>query len=249
MDFPSSNPQHGWNPAWNMQSGQQSTPANYLPPSGGQGRPIIRDPEIEDEESNIPRACGYRDTSTNSTPSKLMGNTAKPKWGNSKGPRKKHELKKSVEGSSRGKSGKKDHRRNSSHSSGSSSHHQLRSTKTAQKISYAEPNNPLSSQSLMNRRASHNLVEKQYRNRLNDQFNTLLSSILPDVVGNEINGYRRGDGPERRVSKAGVLMLAKRHIEALETTNAELESEKEELKGSVQRLKGAWVNIGGEILP
>ncbi|KAH6667917.1 hypothetical protein B0J14DRAFT_174581 [Halenospora varia] len=247
MDYHTNTTQNGWNPRWTMQNDHQQ-PLNYLPLSAIQDRPLIQDPEVKvDEESNTPQAYAYRETSTNTT-TNVVEPSAKPKWGTSKGPRKKQESKKSSEGSSRTKSSRRDHRRNSSHSSTASSHHQLRSTKTAQKISYAEPSNS-TAQPPTNSRTSHNLVEKQYRNRLNDQFNTLLSAIPADVVGTEINGYGRGDGPERRVSKAEVLLLAKRHIETLEKTKAGLEIEKEQLKGSVQRLKCAWVNMGGGILP
>ncbi|KAH8665069.1 hypothetical protein BGZ60DRAFT_529413 [Tricladium varicosporioides] len=246
-DYHSSTTRSGWNPLWTMQNDHQP-PLDYLPSSVNQDRSPIQHPKVKVyEEGNTPQAYTYREASANTTVT-VVEPSAKPKWGKSKGPRKKQEPKKSGEGSSRSKSSKKDHRRNSSHSSTTSSHHQLRSTKTAQKISYAEPSNS-TAQPLMNSRASHNLVEKQYRNRLNDQFNTLLSSIPADVVGTEINGYGRGDGPERRVSKAEVLALAKRHIETLEKTKAGLEIEKEQLKVSVRRLKGAWANMGGDILP
>ncbi|KUJ21427.1 uncharacterized protein LY89DRAFT_681934 [Mollisia scopiformis] len=84
------------------------------------------------------------------------------------------------------------------------------------------------------------MVEKQYRTRLNGQFSTLLSSLPPDVVGNETDSYGRVDsGAEKKVSKAEVLVLAKKHIENLERTKKSLECDKKALMEDVQRLKGA----------
>jgi hypothetical protein len=108
-----------------------------------------------------------------------------------------------------------------------------------------DPREAVNSQTPVNGRASHNFVEKQYRNRLNDQFNTLLSSIPNEVIKQEITGYIREDGPERRVSKAEVLVLAKKHIETLERERQFLEEEREGLKGTIKRLKGALVHSGG----
>lgn len=132
-------------------------------------------------------------------------------------------------------------------SSSSSKRHQLRSTKHGQKINYSERTDAGSTESTKGARTSHNLVEKQYRTRLNSHFSTLLGVLPQDVVGAEIDGYGGGDtsGPERKVSKAEVLVLAKSHIETLEQTKQRLEGDKEALLEDVQRLKGAWVRMGG----
>jgi Helix-loop-helix DNA-binding domain len=96
---------------------------------------------------------------------------------------------------------------------------------------------------------SHNMVEKHYRIRLNGQFSTLLNALPPEVVGAEIEGYVRGDpGAEKKVSKAEVLILAKRHIETLERQYSSLDGDHEVLIGDMQRLKEAWVGIGGQVL-
>jgi hypothetical protein len=77
-------------------------------------------------------------------------------------------------------------------------------------------------------RASHNLVEKQYRTRLNRQFSALLSAIPNNVIGS----------PRKAVSKGAVLALAKRYIKALEKSKINLEGNKEVLIGKIRRLRG-----------
>ncbi|KAK1974890.1 hypothetical protein LZ30DRAFT_381579 [Colletotrichum cereale] len=84
-------------------------------------------------------------------------------------------------------------------------------------------------------RASHNLVEKQYRNRLNAQFEGLLHA-LPEQMrspagagdGEESDPSQRTE-QERRVSKAEVLEMARRHIKNLEEEREALNRERGEL--------------------
>ncbi|KAH6679685.1 hypothetical protein B0J14DRAFT_304312 [Halenospora varia] len=96
-------------------------------------------------------------------------------------------------------------------------------------------------------RRNHNLTEKKYRNRLNGQFETLLQALPPAPAGDNASG---SDGPhERRISKAEVLILAKEHIEALERQKAELESQKNVLSQDLEKLKGAWTSLGGDMMP
>ncbi|KAL0931637.1 helix-loop-helix DNA-binding domain-containing protein [Colletotrichum truncatum] len=94
-------------------------------------------------------------------------------------------------------------------------------------------------------RASHNLVEKQYRNRLNAQFEGLLNALPEQVRGPASTGADGGgDGggggggyesdpqpadQERRVSKAEVLDMARRHIKSLERERDELQRERGDL--------------------
>lgn len=99
-------------------------------------------------------------------------------------------------------------------------------------------------------RTSHNMVEKQYRNRLNGQFSTLLGVLPPDLVGVEVEGYGRDDSSaEKKVSKAEVLILAKRRIQDLERAKVNLEESNGALLEDMQRLKGAWSDMGGQVLP
>lgn len=94
-------------------------------------------------------------------------------------------------------------------------------------------------QTSLDGRASHNLVEKQYRNRLNDQITNLLASIPDQVIDAEIKAPGE-EGRTRRISKAEVLLLAKKHIETLESENKSLNDKVEDLEGNVRRLKEAW---------
>jgi hypothetical protein len=65
-------------------------------------------------------------------------------------------------------------------------------------------------------RIAHNIVEKQYRIRLNKHFEKLLESIPADLVRSGLSSARRADGSERKVSKCEVLRLARTRIEELE---------------------------------
>ncbi|KAI7759427.1 hypothetical protein LZL87_013694 [Fusarium oxysporum] len=92
--------------------------------------------------------------------------------------------------------------------------------------------------------ASHNRIEKHYRNRLNAQFESLLNALPAKVrQGDTSNGDdNEWDGTsdlDRRVSKGEVLEIACKHIQGLERESNELQRENFELKGSLQRLKGS----------
>lgn len=102
-------------------------------------------------------------------------------------------------------------------------------------------------------RSSHNLVEKQYRNRLNAQFDSLLD-VLPDAMrsaavpgpgpgAEESEGVFRADlstaeSCERRVSKGEVLELARRRIQMLERERDDIAYERDRLLVTVDRLRG-----------
>ncbi|KAK3357459.1 hypothetical protein B0T25DRAFT_158854 [Lasiosphaeria hispida] len=93
-------------------------------------------------------------------------------------------------------------------------------------------------------RNSHNLVEKQYRNRLNAQFESLLNT-LPDAVRSPESSSGPGnldpafDFGDKKLSKGEVLDLSMRYIRALERDCGRLEREREELKRTVNELQGA----------
>ncbi|KAK1598751.1 helix-loop-helix DNA-binding domain-containing protein [Colletotrichum navitas] len=94
-------------------------------------------------------------------------------------------------------------------------------------------------------RATHNLVEKQYRNRLNAQFEGLLHALPEQVRGAAGAGAGNGDesdppqqaDQERRVSKAEVLDMARRHIKNLEQEREALHRERGELLRSLETLE------------
>ncbi|KAH6667371.1 hypothetical protein B0J14DRAFT_602074 [Halenospora varia] len=89
-------------------------------------------------------------------------------------------------------------------------------------------------------RASHSLIEKQYRTRLNRQFGALLSAIPNDLIAADVNGV-----PGKAVSKGAVLFLAKRYIEALEKSKMNLEGDKEMLIGEIRRLQRELARLEG----
>jgi len=95
-------------------------------------------------------------------------------------------------------------------------------------------------------KGNHNQVEKQYRNRLNGQFDKLLSALpAKDANGSRASSEQQG----RRVSKAEVLIMAKEHIAALEDINAALERERKMLTSKIRDFKSAWVSSGGKLIP
>ncbi|KAK2026525.1 hypothetical protein LX32DRAFT_665268 [Colletotrichum zoysiae] len=88
-------------------------------------------------------------------------------------------------------------------------------------------------------RATHNLVEKQYRNRLNAQFEGLLHALPEQVrggAGDESDPSQQAD-QERRVSKAEVLGMARRHIKNLEQEREVLHRERGELLRNLETLE------------
>ncbi|KAE9379619.1 hypothetical protein N431DRAFT_478580 [Stipitochalara longipes BDJ] len=137
-----------------------------------------------------------------------------------------------------------------SSTSGSSKGHKLRSTRTGHKIHYSEKEEASRREPAKSLKTSHNMVEKQYRTRLNGQFSTLLEALPADLVGPEIEGYGKDNfrGTEKKLSKTDVLVLAKRRIDSLEREKRSLEGRNGELMEDMQRLKGAWVDAGRQLL-
>ncbi|PNP60788.1 hypothetical protein FNYG_14480 [Fusarium nygamai] len=93
-------------------------------------------------------------------------------------------------------------------------------------------------------RASHNRVEKHYRNRLNAQFESLLNALptkarQSDNSNGDDNEWDGISNLDRRVSKGEVLEMARKRIQALELESNELQRENFELQGSLRRLKGS----------
>ena len=85
-------------------------------------------------------------------------------------------------------------------------------------------------------RNSHNLVEKQYRNRLNAQFEDLLHT-LPEstwsggaTLGGDGDEGRTNKGEKKRVSKAEVLDMARQRILFLEEENRKIGRENDDLR-------------------
>lgn len=113
----------------------------------------------------------------------------------------------------------------------------LRSASRTSKNSHNKPNDTPEDRRT---RASHNLVEKQYRNRLNSQFESLLN-VLPEQIRSSGDGGESDGGAadwgDRRVSKGEVLEMARKHIKSLEQERDMLERENNELHGSIAHYK------------
>ncbi|KAI1340438.1 hypothetical protein F5Y15DRAFT_422922 [Xylariaceae sp. FL0016] len=110
--------------------------------------------------------------------------------------------------------------------------------RSASRTSKNTHHNPPASAEERKSRETHNNVEKQYRNRLNAHFESLLSA-LPESMqcGEGEEGGDSLDSSDRRVSKAEVLDMARRHIKALERECATLEGERDELRDSMEKLR------------
>lgn len=96
---------------------------------------------------------------------------------------------------------------------------------------------PQSPPSSSTSKTNHNAIEKQYRNRLNDKFEALLS-VLP---AQETEGRR---GSFSKVSKGDVLILAKDYIEILEKSRDEMQEDRRLLQEDIDGLKEAWLQSG-----
>ncbi|KAI0460338.1 hypothetical protein F5B21DRAFT_451183 [Xylaria acuta] len=109
--------------------------------------------------------------------------------------------------------------------------------RSASRTSKNTHHNPPASAEERKSRETHNNVEKQYRNRLNAHFESLLSA-LPERM-QSADGEEGGDldAGDRRVSKAEVLEMARRHIKSLERECAVLEGERDELRDNMERLR------------
>lgn len=91
-------------------------------------------------------------------------------------------------------------------------------------------------------RRNHNLVEKQYRNRLNAQFERLLSVLPTDQQrrpGRSGDEDGSGGSDDKRMSKAEVLDCATRRIKELESERHYLQQERKELLKSMELMNGA----------
>ncbi|KAH6893559.1 hypothetical protein B0T10DRAFT_399878 [Thelonectria olida] len=118
----------------------------------------------------------------------------------------------------------------------------LRSASRTSKNSHNKPNDTLEERRT---RASHNLVEKQYRNRLNSQFESLLGALPEEIRSGRDDGDSDvADWGDRRVSKGEVLEMARKHIESLERERDMLERENNELHGSLAYYKNSVGNEG-----
>jgi len=242
--YPQTIPQSNGNPNWG-QGNSQTANISYFPVSP------IHDPpaQIEDEEADLAEGQVYPDSSLSTQTGESSQSPSKAAWGSSKESQQRSGSYKLAKRSSRIKEKERQNSRRKSSSSSAKGQWQLRGTKTGPKIDSWDKNDVAGTDSTECSRVSHNMIEKKYRTRLNGQFSTLLDALPPAVTGTEINGDGGHDsgGTERKVTKAEVLVLAKTHIQTLERAKMTLESDKKALQEDVQRLKAAWVNVGGQV--
>lgn len=79
------------------------------------------------------------------------------------------------------------------------------------------------------RRRTHNTVEKRYRGRLNEQFESLLAA-LPSRSDDPTSPTSTVGGDDKRLSKGAVLDLAQRRIQELQEEHAVLMAERDALR-------------------
>ncbi|KAE9379606.1 hypothetical protein N431DRAFT_478570 [Stipitochalara longipes BDJ] len=86
---------------------------------------------------------------------------------------------------------------------------------------------------------AHNQVEKQYRNRLNGHFASLLAKLPVELAAS--SGLEMGG---KNVSKAETLALAERYIGMLQEDAKELVKKNKRLEEDYDRLRKAWIDSG-----
>jgi hypothetical protein len=98
-------------------------------------------------------------------------------------------------------------------------------------------------------RLNHDLSEKRYRSRLNNQFETLVAALPASMIAeNEGSIGGADDRREKRISKADVLSLARGHIEPLGKRGLDLEESNEKLKGNLKTVNDMLSAAGWPML-
>jgi len=115
---------------------------------------------------------------------------------------------------------------------GRSSKTKLRSASRTSKNMASKPQETTGERKTRN---AHNVVEKQYRNRLNARFEGLLGALPSSLCP---------DDSDIRVSKGDVLDMSATYIRTLESQCSRLEREHKELTSSIDRLHAMLGNEG-----
>jgi len=209
--------------------------------------PLINTPQTsmaQDEDGNsdmTDEAFHPNGSLSPETSESSLQNSFKAAWGTSKIP---------LESSNPGRNSSciKEKRNKSSHRESppsSPNSHQLRGVRARPRMKVENDaeaeGEPLS-------RVSHNMVEKQYRNRLNTQFTNLLDSLPPELIRAQFDGHVDSGGRGAKVSKGDVLVFAKRYIQTLEQEKKSLEGDRAEREGELRGLREAWARMGGKPL-
>ncbi|KAK7938068.1 helix-loop-helix DNA-binding domain-containing protein [Apiospora aurea] len=108
--------------------------------------------------------------------------------------------------------------------------------RSASRTSKNTHHNPPATEEERKNRESHNQVEKQYRNRLNNQFELLLGVLPPEMRASSEDGdSNEMSTGDRKVSKAEVLEMAKRYILNLEGNLEATEGERDDLREALEK--------------
>jgi hypothetical protein len=95
----------------------------------------------------------------------------------------------------------------------------------------------------------HNMVEKQYRNRLNVQFENILNNLPAEMRKYKIEDtWGDGDHPLKRVSKVETLVMATNYIQGLEKKEETLLEEQKILQAKEQNLMELWQVKNGVVM-
>ncbi|KJR86411.1 uncharacterized protein SPSK_02516 [Sporothrix schenckii 1099-18] len=112
---------------------------------------------------------------------------------------------------------------------------------------------PAEKQSRKRSRGSQNIMEKQYRNRLNARFEDLMNALPPESLRSPATVFRyssatavTANAAERQASKGEVLELARKHIQRLEQQRDDLKRERDELQDTSQRLQKIYASQSSE---
>lgn len=90
-------------------------------------------------------------------------------------------------------------------------------------------------------------MEKQYRNRLNAQFELLLGVLPPEIRASSEDGdSNEMSTGDRKVSKAEVLEMAKRYIVNLEGSLEATEGERDDLRAALEKHRWYCQCPGGD---
>jgi len=84
-------------------------------------------------------------------------------------------------------------------------------------------------------RSTHNMIEKQYRTRLNNQFNALFLTLPSEARAFE------GETDDKKASKGEILLLARRYICDLEKKGKDLRIGVDGLKARTESLERVWM--------
>jgi hypothetical protein len=225
--YPSTTTQ-SWNTNWNSGTACEALPLSYLSSSSG----VNNAPDANEYQN-------YRTPNDRSTTSTIENQKAEESLDDNRPQevRNKGEWNSLQQNSCPEKSKA---RRIQKSSSRPNSSHQPRINKASHKLPETKGN--WSSNNTNTARTNHNLIEKNYRTRLNGQFETLLSVLPEDVLGERVSSS------ERKVSKAEVLILASTRISQLENARSQLKGEQDELLGQVDLLREQMTPSGNNMV-